>query len=147
MKKIFGLSAIALIALLSTFQVGFTSCTKEVLIHDTVTVIKKDTIVQVQKDTLPNLKGVWLGKWGDNFDPQINTYRLNIKDNNVVDINNSFADYVGTWKVEQCTFIASYVIEGQTLVMKAPVDSIRMEGTWRNITTDEHKGTFYLKKQ
>lgn len=41
MRKIFGLSFIALFALLATFQVGITSCTKEIITHDTVTIIQR----------------------------------------------------------------------------------------------------------
>lgn len=99
------------------------------------------------QNTLPDLKGTWIGKWGDEFQAQNNTYQLQIKSNDVVDINNGFANYTGTWKIEDYTFVATYVVSGQTLTMKAPINKSHMEGIWRNITTSTYKGTFYLDKQ
>ena len=52
MKSIFSLSAIALFVLLVTFQTGVTSCTKETITRDTVTIITRDTNVIVTIDTV-----------------------------------------------------------------------------------------------
>lgn len=108
---------------------------------------KKESAPQQPTQTLPDMKGTWTGKWGDNFDTPVKTYRLQVKTENVVDINNGFADYVGTWRIDGYTFVASYVISGQTLTLKAAIDKAHMEGIWRNTTTNEYKGTFYLDKQ
>ena len=45
-------SAIILLIVLSFFEVGVSSCTKDHNIYDTVTVIKKDTVNVIQKDTV-----------------------------------------------------------------------------------------------
>lgn len=56
MKKLFSLSTIALFLLVATFQVGVTSCTKEVVTHDTVVIVEKDTTIQIQIDTVRLVK-------------------------------------------------------------------------------------------
>ena len=98
-------------------------------------------------DQRPDLKGLWIGKWAENFETPQNLYRLQIKNDSEVEVNNGFANYVGTWKVEDYTFVASYIIDGQTLTLKAPINKARMEGTWRNVKTGLYKGTFYLDRQ
>jgi hypothetical protein len=53
MKKIFTLTIVTLFILLAILQTGVTSCTKETIKYDTVTVVHKDTLFVVPKDTLP----------------------------------------------------------------------------------------------
>lgn len=107
------------------------------------------TLVSCTKEetALPDLKGTWTGKWGDEFQTQNNNYRLVIKSNDVVEINNGLADYTGTWRIDEYTFVASYVVNNQTITLKAPINKSHMEGIWRNVTSDQYKGTFYLDKQ
>lgn len=100
-----------------------------------------------QENTKPDLMGTWIGKWGDEFQAQNNNYRIQIMSNGVANINNGFADYTGTWRIDDYTFVANYIVSGQSLTMKAPIDKSHMEGIWRNVTTNAYKGTFYLDKQ
>jgi hypothetical protein len=52
MARFFSFSFIILFILLSTVQVTSTSCTKEELVHDTVTKTLHDTVIKVQHDTI-----------------------------------------------------------------------------------------------
>lgn len=62
MKSVLGLSVILFIALISTLQVGLTSCTKETIVnnHDTVIIHVKDTIpvVNAGRDTAITLNTI-----------------------------------------------------------------------------------------
>ena len=56
MRKLFAFSTIVLFGLLIIFQVGITSCTKEITTRDTVIVINKDTTIQIKIDTIRLVK-------------------------------------------------------------------------------------------
>ena len=113
------------------------------LILATLFACKKDS----NGTSLPDPRGTWVGKWGDNFDTPNNNYHIVVKDNNVAEINNSFADYTGTWSIDGYTFVATYIVSAQTLTLKAPIANSHMEGVWRNVSTNQYHGTFYLDKQ
>jgi hypothetical protein len=96
---------------------------------------------------LPEMKGTWIGKWGDLFDDQENNFQFELKENNVAIINNGSATYEGEWHLEEFTFIATYTISGEVLKVKAPISGTRLEGIWKNETSNLYKGTFYINKQ
>ncbi|WP_132053765.1 hypothetical protein [Pseudocnuella soli] len=52
MKKLIGISYVAVVAFLLLLQTSVTSCTKEKTIIDTVVVTKRDTLVVTKKDTI-----------------------------------------------------------------------------------------------
>jgi hypothetical protein len=52
MTRFFSFSFVILFILLSTVQVTSTSCTKEELVHDTVTKTVHDTTIKIQHDTI-----------------------------------------------------------------------------------------------
>jgi len=96
---------------------------------------------------LPPMSGNWIGKWGDLFDEPTRSYTFELKPNNVAIIDNSFATYTGEWHIEEYTFVASCIIEGETLQIKAPVSATKLIGTWKNITSNAYMGTFAVTKQ
>jgi len=67
MKAFLGLSAFSITIFLFTLQTGVTSCTKETISHDTVTVIKKDTLIKkdtvIIKDTALTIEILTANSW------------------------------------------------------------------------------------
>jgi hypothetical protein len=67
MRKIIGVSSLLAFAVLLLLQTSITSCTKEELIHDTVTVIRTDTLIVtdtlVIKDTAISLELLTANSW------------------------------------------------------------------------------------
>jgi len=97
--------------------------------------------------SIPDMKGTWVGKWGDQFQDQSNNFTFELKANNIAIINNGAASYEGEWHLEEFTFTASYEISGEVLKVKAPISATRLEGTWRNETSNAYQGTFLVQKQ
>lgn len=96
---------------------------------------------------LPEMKGTWVGKWGDLFNVQDKDFQFELKSNNIATINNGAAVYEGEWHIEEFTFVATYTISGEVLKVKAPISASKLEGTWKNETSNAYKGTFYIQKQ
>ncbi len=141
----------SLFILFFAIAIGFsflhlTSCTKTNTVTkiDSVTINVIDTVGVI----LPNMQGTWVGQWGNDFDALSNAYTFNVSANSVFIVNNGSASYTGTWKVTNYTFIGDYSIGGQTLEVRAPIDSTTMQGTWQNITAvGSAQGTFLVTKQ
>ncbi len=96
MKSIFSLSAIALFALLVTFQTGVTSCTKETITRDTVTIITRDTNVIVTIDTVRLVKNqVPVVNAGSDSTFNLTTFSDSLQlSGSAADADNSIAGYL-----------------------------------------------------
>jgi hypothetical protein len=96
--------------------------------------------------TLPEMNGIWVGKWGEFFESQVNDFQFELKSDNIALINNGIATFEGEWHVEEFTFIATYEISGEVFKVKAPISATRLEGTWKNETRITYQGTFNIQK-
>ena len=67
MKKLIGVSSLLAFAILLMLQTGVSSCTKEEIIRDTVTVIERDTLIETDtviiKDTAISMELLTANSW------------------------------------------------------------------------------------
>src|SRR6478735_9839115 len=133
MKKIVcSLSGITLLFFLLTVQVGFSSCQKEELVHDTTVLIVHDTTEFTVHDTLVlgkecpppiyPITGIWVGSYTADLLPNVppQYYSFIIKPGGKLTVeshpNDSTIYATGTWNLKNnilsCEFIYQQSLEG-----------------------------------
>ena len=163
MKKLFfSLSGLLLLVTISSLQVGVSSCTKEVTVHDTTRVIKKDTITIVKEVCPASTNGLWIGTYTADLLPNdpARYYSFIIKPNGAMiaeshPVGNTPYLATGTWTLNGNVLVCNIVYpnspQGYSVSQTATAyyDSTNNKltsGVWVNNGPPGGTGKFIMQK-
>lgn len=164
MKKLLcGISGVAILFSLLFMSVAVTSCTKEVLVHDTTLVTVHDTVTVQKECPAPvyPITGVWIGTYTadllPNDPPQYFSFIIKPNGELTVESHPQGKYYygTGTWTLSgnilNCTYLYPTAPQGYSVnqTASAVYDSTSGKlsaGTWQNVGAPNGTGKFTMSR-